>query len=244
MAVMMLVVFLMAPVAYGAEVNNSLFASVLDSHVKDGLVDYAGLKANRESLDEYLRMMGTVSLKSLEHDERLAFYLNLYNAATLQLIADHYPVDSIKDIGGFFSSPWKIKFVLLEGKMVTLDHIEHDIIRPTFKDPRVHFALNCSALSCPPLPSVPFEGDLIDIQLNMAAEQFVNDVRSNYLQGKTLYVSKIFDWFSEDFPDDFIRWFSGYARGELKHRLEKLEKEGVKLKVRYLKYDWGLNQQP
>ena len=127
--------------------------------------------------------------------------------------------------------------------MVTLDHIEHDIVRPRFKDNRVHFAFNCSAISCPPLLPVPFAVETVDAQLEQAAIAFINDGKNNYLDGTTLYVSKLFRWYSEDFPDDFVGWFTGYARGELENGLEALGKDDRKPRVRYLKYDWGLNRQ-
>jgi len=233
-----------AQLAVAGEVDNSLYARVLTRHLSNGLVDYEGLEADRTPLDEYLVMMGQIDPESLSRNDRLAFYLNLYNAATLKLIIDNYPVDSIKDIGSFFSSPWKKKVVMLNGELVTLDNIEHDIVRPYFKEPRVHFALNCTALSCPPLLDVPYEGDLLEEQLQSATVSYINDGVNNYLDGKTLYVSKIFDWFSEDFPDDFTGWFAQFAQGELKQNLEKTRKNGVKLRIKYLKYDWSLNRLP
>ena len=204
-------------------VDNSLYANILEKYVSDGRVDYDDLTAHRGRLDGYLDMMGAVEPEGLSRNEQLAFYINLYNAATLQLIVDNYPVESIKDIGSFFSSPWKLKVVKLSGEMVTLDHIEHDIVRPRFKDNRVHFVLNCSAISCPPLLPAPFEAETVDAQLEQATIAFINDGENNYLDGKTLYVSKLFSWYSEDFPDDFVGWFTGYARGELKNGLEALE---------------------
>lgn len=238
-----LAVMLFAGTALASGVDNSLYAGVLERYVRDGLVDYAGLKADRKGLDEYLSKMGVVQPGRLDRDDRLAFYINLYNAATLQLIIEKYPVQSIKDIGSLFTTPWKIKFVLLEGRMVSLDYIEHDIIRPEFKEPRVHFALNCSAMSCPILLGEPYEGDLLDTQLQLAGEMFINDGKYNYLEGDTIYVSKIFDWFSEDFPSDFLGWFSGHAKGALRFRLEKLQSNGMSPRIKYLKYDWRLNQQ-
>jgi hypothetical protein len=240
--VALFVVILPQPV-FGGVLDNSLFAVVLSRHLDKGMVDYAGLKADRQPLDTYLDAMGRIDPASLSINDRLAFYINLYNATTLRLIIDHYPVESIKDIGSFFSSPWKKDVVVLNGQQATLDHIEHNIIRPLFKEARVHFALNCTAMSCPPLLPEPYEGDKLEEQLQHMAVAYINDGKNNYLEGKTLYVSKIFDWFSEDFPDDFVSWFSQFAEGDLRDGLNKVKAQGVKPKVKFLKYDWSLNDQ-
>lgn len=238
-----LVLVLFFPVLSSAGVDNSLYVEILEKYVKDGRVDYANLKVHRWQLDTYLSTIGAISLENMMREEQLAFYINLYNANTLQLIINNYPVKSIKDIGSFFSSPWKLKVVNLDGEMVTLDYVEHEIVRPQFKDPRVHFALNCSAVSCPKLLSVPFDAENIDSQLDEAVISFINDGINNYLDGSTLFVSRIFSWFSEDFTDDFVEWFSRYARGDLKAGLEALKKDGRTPHVKYLKYDWSLNRQ-
>ena len=227
-----------------AVVDNELYAQVLDAYVNDGLVDYAGLQRDRAGLDAYLSAMGRIEVDKLDRDERLAFYLNLYNAATLRLIVDHYPVDSIKDIGFLFASPWKRKEVMLEGRLVTLDYIEHDVIRPVFQEPRIHFAVNCSALSCPPLLGTPYEGARLDAQLEAATIAFINDPKHNYLDGRTLYVTKLLRWFSEDFPEDRAAWVLKYARGDLRLRLLRLMTSGEGVRIRFLNYDWGLNRQP
>jgi len=126
----------------------------------------------------------------------------------------------------------------IDGKIITLDDIEHNILRPRFKDPRVHFAINCAAKSCPPLRSEPYYGGELDQQLEEMASAFINDPSKNRLEGNTLYVSKIFDWFEEDFNGDILGFFLKYAKGSLKEQLE-VNKE--KIKVKYLDYDWSLN---
>ncbi len=240
----LLVLFVVfSPVASGAGVDNTLYAEVLNLYVKDGLVDYTGLSAHRENLDVYLDKLGDLNPDEISRKEQLAFYLNLYNASTLKLIVDHYPLESIKDLGSFFSSPWKKKIVKLRGKLVTLDHIEHDIVRPEFKDARVHFALNCSAMSCPQLLGVPYEAETLDAQLEQVTIAFINDGKNNYLDEKALYVSKIFDWFSEDFPDDLVGWVTEYARGDLKNELLRQKTGNRKIPVQFLMYDWSLNKQ-
>jgi hypothetical protein len=147
-------------------------------------------------------------------------------------------VESIKELGSIFKSPWKKKFVKLNGDTVTLDTIEHDILRPKYRDPRVHFAINCASKGCPPLISEPFQGDILNLQLDAATRGFVNNPERNRLDGDTLYVSRIFKWFSEDFDDDIIGFFLTYADGRLK---EKLTAGQNGINVRYLDYDWSLN---
>lgn len=132
------------------------------------------------------------------------------------------------------------KIARIDGEALTLDNIEHDILRPRFKDPRIHFAVNCAARSCPPLMSEPYGGYGLDQQLNRVTEAFVNDPERNRLEGNTLYVSKIFHWYEEDFNDDMVGFFLKYAKGEM---LEKLKRNPSKIKVRYLDYDWSLNGQ-
>jgi len=118
------------------------------------------------------------------------------------------------------------------------DDIEHNILRPRFKDPRVHFAINCAAKSCPPLRSEPYREDELDQQLDEMTRAFVNDLKSNRLEDHTLYVSSIFKWFTEDFNKDIVGFFLKYAKGDLK---EQLEANREKIKVKYLDYDWSLN---
>jgi hypothetical protein len=220
-------------------VDNSLYADLLHKYVKDGVVDYQGFKKEQEQLERYLEVLENVDPKDLSHDERFAYYVNLYNAWTIQLILSGYPgVASIKDLGGFFSSPWKKEIVRIKGDVVTLDHIEHDILRPRFKDPRVHFAINCAARSCPPLQSEPFRGSTLDQQLDEATGSFINDSQSNYLEGNSLHVSRIFKWFGEDFNQDVVGFFLKYAEGDLKERLKKRKDD---IDVECLDYDWSLN---
>ena len=134
--------------------SHSRFDRVLKKFVKDGLVDYAGLKANPGELRRYLDELSTPSEMDFGRwmeKEQLAFLINLYNATTLRLIVDHYPVKSIKDIGNLWKGPWDQPVVRLFGRKVTLNTIEHDILRKNYEEPRIHFALVCAARGCPPL---------------------------------------------------------------------------------------------
>lgn len=226
-------------VASGTTVDHSIYASLLAKYVKQGQVDYWGFKIDEAKLDQYLKMLEqTVSYK-LTPNEQFAYYINAYNAWTIKLILSGYPgVKSIKDLGSIFKSPWKKKMCRIDGDVITLDDIEHGILRPRFKDPRVHFAVNCASLSCPPLISEPYRGSTLDRQLDDSARNFINNPQRNYLEGDTLYVSKIFKWFAEDFNNDIIGFFLKYAENILK---KDLEAQRDQIKIKYLHYDWSLN---
>ena len=135
-------------------VDHSLYAGLLEKYVKDGVVNYQGFKNEETVLDKYLKVLEEVDSKILSRNEQFAFYVNAYNAWTIKLILNGYPgIKSIKDLGSLFKSPWKKKICRIDGKIITLDDIEHNILRPRFKDPRVHLAINCAAKSCPPVRS-------------------------------------------------------------------------------------------
>lgn len=223
---------------------HAVWAELLTEHVADGVVDYIGFKEDEARLDIYLDLLDSTNPEQLPEAERLALWLNAYNAYTVKLILDHFedgrPVDSIRDIGGLFRGPWDIKFCRVGGALYTLDNIEHDIIRPRFQDPRIHFAVNCASKSCPPLISEPYIGAVLDEQLNVNTESFLNDKEFNYLEGSTLYVTKLFKWFSEDFNDNPVGFVKKYARDDLKSKITEL---GDRIKIRYLDYDWSLNDE-
>jgi hypothetical protein len=222
-----------------ATVDHEIWAELLGKYVKPGGVDYTGFKSEEGKLDQYLKVLEHTDLKTLSHNELFAFYINAYNAWTIKLILSAYPgVKSIKDLGNFFKSPWEKKFVHINGEVVTLDYIEHHILRPQFKDPRVHFAINCSAASCPPLRPEPYLGSTLDQQLDQSTRSFINNPNSYRFEGDTLYVSRIFEWFSEDFNGDVVGFYLKYAQDGLKEKLA--EKKDV-IQVKYLPYDWSLN---
>ncbi len=225
-----------------AEDKTPVYAQLLQQYVVDGKVDYVGLKQEEAQLDRYLAYLNASDPAQMARNDQFAFYINAYNAYTLKLIIKNFengqPPESIKDIGSFFSKPWSIKFVKIAGKTTTLDTIEHKILRPTFKDPRVHFAVNCASKSCPPLASTPYSGTELEQQLEASARAFINNSRENRLEGNILYVSSIFKWFKEDFHDDPLAFFKQYAEGDLKKRLSAAKGS---IRVKYLYYNWSLN---
>jgi hypothetical protein len=223
----------------GSVVDYGIYSGLLEKYVKNGHVNYRGFKSDEASLDQYLKVLESTDTKQLSPREAFAYYTNVYNAWTIKLILSGYPgIKSIKDLGSFFQTPWEKKIVRLDGKVLTLDDVEHNILRPRFKDPRVHFAINCAAFSCPPLRSEPYQGDKLDQQLDDATRMFINNPERNYIEGNTLYVSKIFKWFAEDFDHDVVSFISKFAEDNFKQNLEA--KKNV-LKVKYLPYDWTLN---
>lgn len=231
---------LTAGTTQAAEIDNSIYARLLEKYVKKRTVDYDGFKADEARLDQYLQILSSADPKSLTRNHRFAFYINAYNAFTIKLILTKYPqINSIKELGGFFSSPWSKKFFSIGGWKVSLDHIEHQVLRPEFKDPRVHFAINCAAKSCPPLLNRPYEGNIIEQQLDEQARAFINNKRSTFVKGDTLFISKIFDWFEEDFNDNPLLFIRQYAGERLK---SELDAAGPELNVTYLYYDWSLNR--
>jgi hypothetical protein len=220
-------------------VDNSIYGELLKKYVRDGKVDYAGFKTEEAKLNQYLKVLEKIDPDSLSRDEQYAFYANAYNAWTIKLILSGYPgVTSIKDLGSLVQSPWKKEIVRIGGEVTSLDHVEHDILRPRYKDPRVHFAINCAAKSCPPLRPEPFSGNILDRQLDDSTRSFINDPESYRLEDNELYVSRIFKWFSEDFNEDVFGFFLKYATGNLK---KELEAKSDRIKVKYLQYDWSLN---
>lgn len=229
---------LLTPAAVAA-VDNSLYATLLGRYVHNGRVDYQGLQKDEAVLDDYLDVLAAVDPNALSRKERFAFYINAYNAWTIKLILSRYPnIHSIKELGGLFSSPWKKKVARIDGRVLTLDQIEHDILRKQFKDPRIHFAVNCASKGCPPLQGEPFVGERLDRQLDRAAAGFINNPRYNRLEGDILMVSRIFDWFAEDFNDDVIGFFLLYAEPSLR---QQLKANRSRIRIEYLDYDWSLN---
>ncbi len=231
---------LSTPAISQIETDNNIYSSLLSQHVHNGRVDYDGFKKDEARLDEYLAVLSATDARSLSRNQQFAFYINAYNAFTIKLVLSEYPgINSIKEIGNFFSGPWSKKFIKLKQGKVSLDHIEHNILRPVFKDPRVHFAINCASKGCPPLLEKPYEGEILDSQLDQQARSFINNPKRNRVKGDTLFISKIFKWFKEDFSDNPLRFIQTYAGRDLK---SDIQSAGASIKISYLEYDWTLNR--
>lgn len=225
-------------VARAEAVDDGAYAELLRAHVRDGVVDYAGFKRDEARLDDFLERSGRVDPAGLPREDRFAYYINAYNAWTIKLILTGYPgVKSIKELGSLLQSPWKKPFVKIGGRTLTLDDIEHSILRPEFKDARVHFAINCASKGCPPLLAEPYRGAVLDEQLTRVTTAFLNRPGNYRLDGNRLHVTSIFKWFGEDFGN-VLDFYTRYAQGELK---QALLAGRDRIKIDYLDYDWSLN---
>lgn len=221
------------------------YTQLLKSYVKkkgaQTLFHYQALKKNPKELDQILSRFSALTKKEFEkftQEEKLAFLINTYNIFTIKLIVENYPLKSIKDIGSIFSGPWSKEVVTVFGEKYTLDNIEHDMIRKDFKEPRIHFAVNCASLGCPSLLNKPFYPVTLNEQLESAAKGFLNNKEKNSFEPKkkTLYLSKIFKWYGDD-------WKKMTGTPLLNH-IEKYlpEIKGQKIEIEYLDYDWSLNE--
>jgi len=201
-------------------------------------VDYRQLTQDPDRLSTYLATLSSVSQQQFNgftKPQQLAFLINAYNGYQLKLVIDNYPIGSIKDVGNFFRSPWDIEFFQLFGDDASLNLIEHGMIREQFNELRIHFAVNCASISCPPLQRVAFQAVQLDEQLEAATVNFLNDESVNRVDPNSnrLLVSKIFDWYGEDFDD---------VTAFILSKMQGVESSNRAFKLDYLDYDWGLNQ--
>jgi hypothetical protein len=233
-----------------APFDHSGYDALLKKHVKGERVDYAALKADRAGLDGYcdrLAKLKKSDLEAMARDDQFAFWIDAYNALTLKTIVDHYPIktgitlnthpkNSIRQIDGAWSDRHTVA-----SQQVSLDDIENKILRPTFKDPRVHTAINCASRGCPPLRAEAFTGARLDAQLDDNVAKFLADpARTVYDEKKKrIVVSKIFDWFKEDFGGDegVLKFLRAHAPAASKGFLESLSAKSIETSD----YDWSLN---
>lgn len=225
-------------IAYGVErttiiknLDHQKWNALLQKHVSvNGNVDYKGFKEDIKLLQTYLDELSVnVPQKSWTKNAILAYWINAYNAFTVKLILDNYPVKSIKDI----KDPWGKKFFALGNKKYSLEEIEHDILRK-MNEPRIHFAINCASFSCPKLANYAYTENKLETQLETASKTFVNDRTKNIITNEKVEISKIFDWFSGDFKTngtliDFLN----------KYSIVKIKSSS---KIKYKEYNWSLNE--
>jgi len=212
---------------------------------KDGInrVPYKRVtKDDRAALDRYVQNLERVAIRKFSRDEQRAYWINLYNAATVKVVLDHYPVDSILKInispGLFAKGPWKKKLLTVEGEPVSLDDIEHRILRPIWKDPRTHYAVNCASIGCPNLVGAAYSAGNMDAMLDEAAKAYVNHPRGARVEKGRLVVSSIYVWFQGDFGGGdagVIDHLGRYAEPALAKKLAGVKRIGDD------EYDWALN---
>jgi hypothetical protein len=246
-----LLLFPTIALSVGFDHSHAQWTGVLKQYLSENnLFDYKQLKADTEQknapvFENYLSSLQKVpksDYDSWTKNDQKAFLINAYNAFTVKLIVDNYPVKSIKDIGGFLTKPWDVEFFsLLGGVIKSINPIEHDYLRPKFKDYRIHAAVNCASISCPPLRRDAFDGKLLDGQLDEQMRIWLLDRSRNRFDAITgeVHISKIFDWYESDFE----KWGGGVKTVLLKHGDEQVKK-AVKTskKFPYLDYDWNLNE--
>ncbi len=211
--------------------DHNTFNKILKQNVSEaGNVNYDAIKKNWSSLRSYLQSLGeNMPDDDWSENEKLAYWMNAYNAMTIDLILRHQPLESIKDI----KNPWEQRFWKLGDKYYNLDEIEHQILRK-MNDPRIHFGINCASFSCPPLLNEAFTAGKVDNQLETLAVKFINDPKRNKIGPDRVEISKIFDWFAKDFKQrgSVIDFLNNYATTQI----------SADAKVRYMDYDWTLNR--
>ncbi len=226
----------------GAVINHSEWTALVKKYVDDdGLVDYKGFISDKPKLEAYLKKVSeNAPAKNWTEQDKIAYWLNAYNAFTVKYIVDNYPVKSIKDLGAkkpvmFVNTAWDNKFFEIEGRKTNLNNIEQRILRQNFKEPRIHFALNCASMSCPKLRKEAYEGSKLDEQLDEQTKEFLADKNRNKIsEGK---ISSIFDFYTQDFTKWSGKSIPAYIN----------QYSSVKLKedkpLEFVSYDWSINEQ-
>ena len=218
------------------QAQTSIFDSLLQKNVdKTGRVDYQSLKNNETLLDNYLAyIQNNEPTKNWSSNKKKAFWINTYNAYTIKIILNNYPLKSIRDIKIDGKTAWKIPFVKVGQKRYTLDQIEHEILRKKFNDPRIHVGINCASVSCPRLWNFAFTEDNIASSLDNLMKEFINNTTRNKISKNNLEISEIFNWFSKDFMKNgtIINYLNTYAAIKISE----------KASIKYLTYDWSLNK--
>lgn len=204
-------------------------------------VDYGRVgETERTQLRSYIDFLASLTISDFNRNEQQAYWINLYNALTVDVILEDYPVDSIRDIksGLFSSGPWGRELISVEGQALTLDDIEHRILRPIWQDPRIHYAVNCASIGCPNLQTQAFTATNTNVLMDKAAREFINHERGATVENGDLLVSSIFDWFVSDFGGNdagVIEHLRQYAGPELLSSLNGIDR------IDDDRYDWNLN---
>ena len=213
-------------------VNHSAWDKLLKKHVSEhGDVNYKAFQQDAEKLNTYIDYLATkIPSENWSQQEKLSFYINLYNANTIKLIIENYPTKSIKDI----KNPWSKKRIKIGNKTYSLSNIENDILR-NMDEPRIHFAINCASKSCPKLMNIAYTTENIETLLEQATKAFINDSEKNKISKDNIQISKIFDWYKKDFTKNCILldYINHYSQ----------VKVDSNTKITYLEYDWSLNEQ-
>jgi hypothetical protein len=226
-----------------APVDHTAFDALLKKHVTaKGRVSYTGFKADEKAFNQYLESLSkNAPIDQLSKNEQMAYWINAYNAYTIRLILDNYPLESIKDIGPknqipFVNTPWAKKFFTIGGTKMSLDNIEHGTLRKKFNDPRIHFALVCASISCPPLRNEAYTAAKLDAQLDDQGRDFLNDPTKNKVGKDKAELSNYFNWYKGDWKQNgqsVVKWVNKYATTKMTDNTD----------VSFLDYNWKLNKQ-
>lgn len=212
--------------------DHTIWNNLLKKNVSEqGEVNYKAFKQDAEELNNYIDYLSlNVPSQNWSKQEKLAYYINIYNSHTIKLIIDNYPINSIKDI----KNPWNEKFIKIGNEFFSLSNIEHEILRH-MDEPRIHFAINCASKSCPKLLNTAFTSENVETLLELATKAFINDSEKNKISKEDIQLSKIFDWYKKDFTKNgsLIEYINFYSR----------VKVDANTKITYLEYDWSLNEQ-
>jgi len=211
--------------------SHAAWNTLAQKHISaTGKVNYKGFKADIAAFDGYLKSLADNPVQSSwSRGEKMAYWINAYNAFTIKLIVDNYPVKSIMDLEG--GKPWDKKWIKLGDKTYSLNNIEHDILRPKYKDARIHFAVNCAAKSCPPVWNKAWTAANLNGQLERSAKAFINNSKYNSVGGSKAAISKIFEWYAVDFGN-ITDYLNKYAN----------TKVAAGTMVTYQEYNWALNE--
>lgn len=214
-------------------VNNTQFSKLLNKHVKSsGLVDYKGFLVDKNELSSYLEQLSkNAPNANWSKNEKISYWINVYNAFTIKLILDNYPLKSILDINE--GKPWDLAFIKIGDKTYSLNHVENEILRKDFSEPRIHFAINCASISCPNLLNQAFEANTLNAQLEKVTKAFVNNPKRNTVANSSVKISKLFDWFKSDFDTKggVIPFLNAYTSVKISSTA----------KIDYQEYNWNLN---
>ena len=230
--------------------DHQMFTDILKNYVKNGLVDYKNLK-NDKQLNKYLSELSNTNPDNLSINKKFAFWINAYNAFTLQVVRDKYPIESITDLhtGGkvigylLGKTVWDKEFITINNKKYSLNDIEHKILRK-MNEPRIHFAIVCASISCPELLNEAFEADKIELQLENQTKIFLSDKSRNHfdMKNRKAYISEIFNWFDEDFgesDENILKFITKFVSENIS---KDIKANISKWDISYNEYNWDLNE--
>ena len=228
-------------------IDHQAWQEILDTYlVKEAsgvnLFKYSSVSdSDHKKLKTYIDGLAAIDPRQYNRNQQMAYWINLYNALTIDVVLDAYPVKSILKIGGSFFSPgpWNKKYLKISGQKVSLNDIEHGILRPIWKDSRIHYAVNCASYSCPNLSATAYTAGNLDDQLTMAAKDYINNPRGITVDDEDLLLSKIFDWYQVDFgknESELLQELAKHAEPELAERLKNHDGD-----IDY-EYNWDLNE--